>query len=115
MSWSVALAGSPGFDPWRLAEGWHKDRPAERLLWLEHWVMGWLREALAAGDAVNNNHASGLPRAATGTNIGAVFAFLDRLRAARAAIEGPLNTQLLLEDLLVAMGEAFAAARGRTG
>jgi DNA polymerase III subunit delta' len=107
--------GSSGFDPWRLAEGWHKDRPAERLLWLEHWVTAWLREALAAGDAVNNNRASGLPRAAASTNMGPVFAFLDQLRAARAAIEGPLNTQLLLEDLLVAMGEAFAAVQGRTG
>lgn len=111
----LAQVGSAGFDPWRLAEDWHKDRPAERLLWVEHWVIGWLREALAAGDAVNNNRAPGLPRAVAGTNIGPVFAFLDRLRAARTAIEGPLNTQLVLEDLLVAMGEAFAAALGRTG
>ncbi|MCU0975690.1 MAG: DNA polymerase III subunit delta' [Steroidobacteraceae bacterium] len=111
----LSQVGSAGFDPWRLAEAWHKDRPGERLLWIEHWVTGWLREALAAGDAVNNNRSSGLPRAAAGTNMGPVFAFLDRLRAARAAVEGPLNTQLLLEDLLVAMGEAFAAAQGRTG
>ena len=111
----LAGVGSPGFDPWRLAEGWCKDRPGERLLWLEHWITGWLREALAAGDAVNNNRASGLPRAAASTNMGPVFAFLDQLRAARSAIEGPLNTQLLLEDLLVAMGEAFAAVQGRTG
>jgi DNA polymerase-3 subunit delta' len=111
----LAPLGSTGFDPWRLAEGWHKDRPAERLLWLEHWVAAWLRDALVAGDAVNNNRGHGLPRPAPGTNMGPVFAFLERLRAARAAVEGPLNTQLLLEDVLVDMGEAFAAAQGRTG
>lgn len=111
----LAQLGGAGFDPWRLAESWHKDRPAERLLWLEHWTARWLRQALAGGDAINNNRETGLPRHRPGMNIGSVFACLDRLREGRAAIEGPLNTQLLLEDLLVALGEAFAAANGRQG
>jgi len=48
-------------------------------------------------------------------NMGPVFACLDRLREGRVAVEGPLNTQLLFEDLLVTLGEAFAAADGRQG
>ena len=103
------------FDPWALADAWHHDRPAQRLLWIEHWTQLWLREALGTGDAINNNHAGGLPRPVAGGNIPAVFAFLDRLREVRGALEGPLNTLLLLEDLLTALGETFATVTRRTG
>lgn len=110
----LAPLGSRTFDPWRVAELWHTDRPAERLRWLERWVAEWLREAVAPSDGVNNNRAFGLPRYRPGMNIGAVFACLDRLRDARAALEGPLNVQLLLEDVLVGLGEAFAAQGSST-
>jgi DNA polymerase-3 subunit delta' len=111
----LASLGTAAFDPWGLAEAWVKDRPEERLHWLEHQMGRWIKEVLATGDAVNNNRVSGLPRPRAGMNIGPVFEFLDRLRDARAGLEGPLNAQLLLEDLLVALGETFAAAARRTG
>jgi DNA polymerase III subunit delta' len=103
------------FDPLALADAWQHDRPAQRLRWLEHWTEIWLREALGTGDAINNNQSGGLPRPVRGGNIPAVFAFLDRLREVRGALEGPLNTQLLLEDLLTALGETFATVTRRTG
>ncbi len=111
----LAALGSRGFDPWRLAEAWVKDRPEQRLRWLELQLQRWLKEVLVTGDAVNNNRASGLPRPGAGMNMGPVFEVLGRLREARAALEGPLNSQLLLEEQLVRLGEAFAAAAGRTG
>ena len=111
----LAGLGGSSFDPWRLAEAWLRDRPAERLLWLEHWVQRWLHEALAGGDGVNNNHGCGLPSPSAGMNTRRVLAFHDQLREARAALAGPLNAQLLLEDLLVGLGEAFAAANRRQG
>jgi len=103
------------FDPWALADAWQHDRPAQRLLWIEFWTTLWLHEALGTGDVVNNNRSFGLPTPAPGRNIPAVFNFLDRLREARVALEGPLNSLLLLEDLLTRLGETFATLKRRTG
>jgi hypothetical protein len=56
-----------------------------------------------------------LPTAGTGLNIRAAFTLLDRLRDARALLEGSLNTQLMFEDLLVQLVETLAGrTAGRT-
>ena len=103
--------GAASFDPLGVAASWSKDRPADRLAWLERWVEDSIRAEASGGDVVNNNRDFFLPSAGTGLNIRAAFALLDRLRDARALLEGSLNTQLMFEDLLVQLVETLA---GRT-
>lgn len=93
------------FDPLGLAEAWSKDRPGERLAWLENWLSARIR---GHSDAVNDNRDNGLPSSAGRPNMRAAFELLDRVRDARALHEGSLNTLLLFEDLLVGFAEAFA-------
>jgi DNA polymerase-3 subunit delta' len=99
------------FDPLGLAASWSKDRPAQRLAWLERCVERSIRGGAPSGDAVNNNRDFCLPIGGTGLNIRAAFTLLDSLRDARALLDGSLNTQLLFEDLLVRLVDALA---GRT-
>jgi DNA polymerase-3 subunit delta' len=99
------------FDPLGLAAAWSKDRPAQRLAWLERCVEQSIRRGVASGDAVNNNQDFRLPIGGTGLNIRAAFTLLDSLRDARSLLDGSLNTQLLFEDLLVRLVDALA---GRT-
>ena len=116
MSQTLAGAAEAGsFDPLGVAAAWSKDRPAERLAWLERWVEAFIRAEASGGDLVNNNRDFRLPMAGTGLNIKAAFALLDKLRDARALLEGSLNTQLMFEDLLVQLVESLAGrAAGRT-
>jgi len=100
-----ARAGS--FDPLALADSWSKDRPAERLAWLEHLVQAWIRRG-SLSDVVNNNRDNALPSPPARLNMKAAFGLLDRVREARALQEGPTNTLLVFEDLLVGFAEALA-------
>jgi len=106
-----ALSGRR-FDPLGLAQEWSRDRPADRLRWLEHWLESALRAGLGRGsDVVNNNRHIPLPSSGAGVNITAAFRLLDQTRETRRLLEGSLNTQLLFEDLLVGLAEAVT---GRT-
>ena len=97
------------FDPLRLAQEWSRDRPAERLKWLEHWLESSIRAGLGQGsDAVNDNRQIHLPSSEASVNITAAFRLLDQTRESRTLLEGSLNTQLLFEDLLVGLAEAVA-------
>lgn len=97
------------FDPLVLAQEWSRDRPADRLRWLEHWLESSLRSGLGRGsDVVNNNRHTPLPSSGAGVNITAAFRLLDQTRETRRLLEGSLNTQLLFEDLLVGLAEAIA-------
>jgi DNA polymerase-3 subunit delta' len=96
-----------GFDPLALADSWSKDRPADRLAWLEHLVQSWIRRA-SLSDVVNNNRDNALPSPPPRLNMKAAFELLDRVREARTLQEGPVNSLLLFEDLLVGFAEAFA-------
>ncbi len=101
------------FDPLGLALAWSRDRPAERLMWLERWLESGIRDGLGQGsDVVNDNRHILLPSTGTGVNITAAFRLLDQTREARKLLDGSLNTQLLFEDLLVGLAEALA---GRSG
>lgn len=108
-----ALAGSDGarFDPLWLADRWSKDRPGDRLAWLEQWLESVIRRLAGLSDAVNNNRDNRLSSAAAGLNMTTAFELLDRVREARVLHEGSLNTLLLFEDLLVGFAEAFAGRR----
>jgi len=107
--------GTGPFDPLGVAASWSKDRPADRLAWLERWVEQSIRAEASGGDVVNNNRDLRLPTAGVGLNIRAAFRLLDRLRDARALLEGSLNTQLMFEDLLVQLVDTLAGrTAGRT-
>lgn len=98
----------------RAAEAWSRDRPAERLVWLEHWAMR--RARLAAGlnsDVVDNNRNASLPSGTTDPKIRACFDFIDRVRDARHLLQGSLNTQLLLEGVALAAAELVRAPARR--
>lgn len=95
-------------DAFGLAAVWSKDRPAERLAWLECWLESRIRGGYGLSDAVNNNRDNALPTVRSPLNMRSAFALLDRVRDARSLLEGSLNTQLLFEDLLTAFGEALA-------
>lgn len=100
-------------DPLALALAWSRDRPAERLAWLEHWLAAGIRAGLTRGsDAINNNSDIPLPSGVGGVNITAAFRLLDRIREARALLETSLNTQLLFEDLLFGLAETLGARKG---
>lgn len=105
---ATALGDGAVRDPLGLAAGWFKDRPAQRLAWLEAWLQGGIRALAGGSDTVNNKCDFGLPLPGAGLNIRSAFILLDRVRATRAALDGPLNAQLLFEDLLVGMTEALA-------
>jgi len=89
------------------AKTWAGDQPEARLFWLESWLTGRLREASLPGDLVNNNRLVWLQTAGRGPKIQAGYRLLDALREARVLVSGALNTQLLLEGLLVSLA-AFA-------
>lgn len=95
-------------DPLRIAAAWSRDKPADRLAWLETWLEGGIRSLAGASDAVNNKCDFGLPLPGAGVNIRAAFALLEQVRETRVALDGPLNAQLLFEDLLVGLTEALA-------
>ena len=107
MAASLQPGPRTGLDPLTLAESWSKDRPAERLAWLEHVLQCWIREGCSS-DAVNNNRDNALPSPPARLNMRAAFELLDRVREARTLQEGSINTLLLFEDLLVGFAEAFA-------
>jgi len=103
-----ALFGRRHIDPVGLADAWSRDRPAERLAVLEYQLEQCLRAGLGVrSDVVNNNRDLSLPSDRSGVNITSAFGLLDRTRDARALLDTSLNTQLLLEDLLVGLAEAL--------
>jgi len=85
------------------AEAWSGDNPEARLLWLESWLAGRLREAALPGDLVNNNRLPWLRAQGTHSMIVAGYRLLDALREARLLVGGALNKQLLFEGLLVSL------------
>ena len=83
------------------ARAWAEHEPAARLFWLESWLTGQLRDAGLASDLVNNNRLPWLRARGGETKIQAGYRLLDALRDARRLVGGSLNTQLLMESLLL--------------
>jgi len=110
MRQTLELAPGATPDPLELAARWYRDRPADRLAWLEAWAARCIRELAGASDVVDDTGRARLPKTGMAMNISTAFNLLDRIRAARAALETSLNTQLLFEDLLVGLAEARAGA-----
>ncbi len=108
MQSALDAAGRTTLDPLELAQAWFRDRPADRLAWLEAWTARCIIDLSVGREAARSSTSSGLPKTPAPMNIRTAFKLLDRVRTARATLESSLNTQLLFEDLLVCLSEACA-------
>ncbi len=103
MAAGLAAASGGSFDLIGTAKAWSEQAPAARLFWLESWLTQGLREAGQVSDGLNNNRLPWLRGPAPELKIRAGYRLLDELREARRLLGGSLNTQLLIEGLLVAL------------
>jgi DNA polymerase-3 subunit delta' len=113
MEEAMASAATGGLDVTGLAKAWAGDSPSARLAWLESWLTQGLRAAGVSSDLVNNNRLPWLRPPGVETKIRAGYRLLDQLRDARRLVDGSLNTQLLLEGLLVSLAALLGSGRGR--
>lgn len=109
---ALVAAGEGRVDLVANAEAWARNAPAARLSWLESWLTRNLKESSLPSDLVNNNRLPWLRAPGLETKIRAGYELLDRLREARRLASGPLNTQLLFEGVLVALGALLGKAGG---
>jgi len=113
----IAAAGEGQLDFVAFAAYSAKNAPAARLDWLENWLTRSLKDDALASDLVNNNRLPWLRSPDRDTKIRAGFGLLGRLREARRDMGGPLNMQLVFEDLAVSLsslvGRAGEPSRGK--
>jgi hypothetical protein len=83
------------------AATWTRDQPEARLFWLEYWLTNQLREAALYGALVGDNRLPWLRVERREPMIRAGYRLLDATRQARLLVNSALNTQLLLEGLLI--------------
>ena len=100
---AIETVGDDRFDLVATAESWAKDHPEVRLLWLESWLTGRLRDAALAGELPDDNRLPWLRASGPHSMISPGYRLLDALREARALVGGTLNRQLLFEGLLVSL------------
>ena len=96
-----------------VARTWAENAPAARLFWLESWLTQSLKDASLSSDLVNNNRLPWLRPPGLETKMRAGYRLLDQLRDARRLVGGSLNTQLLLEALLVSLAALAGSAGGK--
>ncbi len=101
MQEAIAAAADNRLDIVAFADRSAKNAPAARLAWLEFWLTRSLKDAARGSDLVNNNRLRWLRPPGQEPKIRAGYGLLDRLREARRQVGGPLNTQLLFEELSV--------------
>jgi len=106
-----ALLARPDTDLVGLGERLNQRLPAERLRWIENWVTDRIRRGLGAGAQGHSLPNSGLPSAARTRHIQALYAILDELRSAQAALRGPANAALLWERVLGLIARELNAVR----
>jgi DNA polymerase-3 subunit delta' len=98
-----------------LAEECQKSLPAEKLRWIENWVTDRIRRALIAPAADHSPGTPGLPAEVRRRHIQGLYAILDELRMAQAALRGPANLGLLWERVLGLIAGELASVRGARG
>lgn len=90
-------------DPVGIAEGWNARGARECLAWLGAWVSDMIR-LKSGGPAerlANRDLFDRLQWLAEGIDLKALYGHLDRILGASYLLEGQLNQQLVLEDLLI--------------
>ena len=94
-----------------LAESFKADFPGERLRWIENWVTERIRRGLAPAATGHTLPTAGLRSAARTRHIQALYAILDELRTAQAAMRGNANVTLLFERVLGMLAGELALVR----
>jgi DNA polymerase III subunit delta' len=115
MQEAIAAAAEGRLDFVSFADRSAKNAPAARLTWLESWLTRSLKEAARAGDQVGNNRLRWLRPPGQDRKIRAGYGLLDQLREARRQVGGPLNTQLLFEELSVSLAALVGRRQGQSG
>jgi DNA polymerase-3 subunit delta' len=110
-----ARLANPDTDLVALAEECHGDLPAERLRWIENWVTDRIRRGLQPPAPGHSPSNTGLPSAARTRHIQGLYATLDELRTAQAAMRGPANLNLLWERVLGGLARELASVRAAQG
>ena len=105
------LLARPDADLVGLAERCQQRLPAERLRWIENWVTERIRRGLLAAAPDHSPANPGLPSQARTRHIQGLYATLDELRAAQAALRGPANPSLLFERVLGRLALELSAAK----
>jgi DNA polymerase III subunit delta' len=115
MSEVPVLLAKPDTDLVALAERCQQRLPAERLRWMENWVTDRIRRGLLTAAPGHSPDSPGLPSASRTRHIQGLYAILDQLRAAQAALRGPANVTMLWEQVLGMLARELMTARtGRT-
>ncbi|HXQ30412.1 MAG TPA: DNA polymerase III subunit [Steroidobacteraceae bacterium] len=111
MSEVPSLLAKPSTDLVALAEHCQKRLPAERLRWMENWVTDRIRRGLLTASPGHSPGNPGLPSAARTRHIQGLYAILDQLRVAQAALRGPANVTMLWEQVLGMLARELMTAR----
>ncbi len=106
-----SLLARPDADLIGLAERCQGPLAAERLRWIENWVTDRIRRALLAPAPGHSPGSPGLPVAVRRRHIQGLYAILDELRAAQAALRTPANPTLLWERVLGLISAELAGVR----
>ncbi|MEJ2515843.1 MAG: hypothetical protein P8080_02045 [Gammaproteobacteria bacterium] len=100
-------------DPVELAARTGDREPADVLRWLDFWV-GELIRLGAAGPRpeLDPKRAEALQKVLQRIPLPRLFRYLDELRAASTRLDGALNAQLVMENLLTPWADALEPTRG---
>ncbi len=104
------LAAGSG-KPVTLAAAWHT-RAEPVLLWVYSWVadMARLKAAPVNGRLANPERRERLQALAEPVDLGALGILLERIQRGLALVQGQVNKQLLVEELMITWARCFAAA-----
>ncbi len=91
-----------------LADAWSRSNLPLRMLWLENWITGRVREQLGEGASSHSAQRGRLPAALLKAKIRALFELLDAARELRRLGSTGMNQQLALEALLLGGRAALA-------
>jgi len=106
------ILNRPDADVVGLAERFKEDRPADRLRWIENWVTDRIRRGLLPAAADHSPATPGLPAAVRRRHIQGLYAILDELRTAQAALtRGSANVAQLWERVLGLVAAELASLR----
>ena len=106
-----AKLSRPDVDLVGLAERCQERLPAERLRWIENWVTDRIRRGLKGPAADHSPATPGLPSAVRTRHIQGLYAILDELRAAQAALRGSANVTMLWERVLGLLARELSSLR----
>lgn len=100
-------------DPVELAARASEREPADVIRWLDFWVGELIRLGAAGpGAGVAPERAEALQKVLQRIPLPRLFRYLDELRAASMRLDGALNGQLVMENLLTPWADALEPTRG---